>query len=134
MAADLISNLSVADVVAAIDFYQRAFNAVVLFRIGDPQPFAELEIDGARFFVAHESHSNQNFSPAHLGGTSVRIDLLVDDPDALHAQALSAGATLIEVMTDHEVGPRMGVVEDPYGHRWLIGRHWAGKNLNDLPD
>lgn len=131
MAANIVPNLSVSDGVAAIEFYQRAFDATVLFRIGDPRPFAELDIDGARIFVAHESHPHRNFSPTHLGGTTVRIDLLVDDPDALHAQALASGATLIEAMTDHDVGPRMGVVEDPFGHRWLIGRHWTGRHHDD---
>jgi uncharacterized glyoxalase superfamily protein PhnB len=76
------------------------------------------------------AYSHRNFSPTHLGGTTIRIDLLVDDPDATHAQALAAGATEIEPVRDHEVGPRMGSVLDPFGHKWLIGRHWTGKGLN----
>jgi len=86
-----------------------------------------MSIQGARFFVADESAPFSNFSPTSLGGTSVRIDLLVDDPDAMQARAVKAGATEIFPVTDEKVGPRMGRIEDPFGHCWLIGGHWTGK-------
>ena len=129
MAVEIVPNLSVTAAATAVDFYKRAFGAIELFRVGDGENiFAELEIGGSRFFVAHESLPNGNFSPTHLGGTSVRIDFLCDDPDAVQAQAVAAGATEIEPVRDHEVGPRMGSVLDPFGHKWLIGRHWTGRS------
>ena len=127
--AHIVPNLSVRNGEAAIEFYKEAFGALELFRIGAPGQhiFAELSIQGARFFLADEAPASGNLSPAALGGTSVRIDLLVSDPDALHDRALRAGATQISPVRDEADGPRMGVVEDPFGHRWLIGRHWTGK-------
>lgn len=127
--ADVVPNLLVRGGKAAIEFYQNAFGAVELFRVEAPDGtvFAELAIQGARFFVADESPPYGNFSPTSLGGTSVRIDLLVADPDAMQARAVKAGAKEISPVTEEKVGPRMGRVEDPFGHCWLIGRHWTGK-------
>ena len=127
--AHIVPNLSVRDGKAAIDFYKIALGAVELFRIEGPdgKVFAELTIQGARFFLADESPAHNNLSPSSLGGTSVRIDLLVDDPDALQAQAVAAGAREISPVRDEEEGPRMGSIEDPFGHHWLIGRHWSGQ-------
>jgi len=127
-AVDIVPNLSVSDGAAAVEFYKRAFGAIELFRVESDrgEVFAELSINGARIFVAHESHSHNNFSPDALGGTTVRIDLLSDDPDAMQERAVAAGAKEIEPVSDAEVGPRMGRIKDPFGHTWLIGKHWTG--------
>ncbi|MBZ5641054.1 MAG: VOC family protein, partial [Acidobacteriia bacterium] len=110
-------------------FYKNAFGAIEVFRVesADGTLFAEMSVQGARFFVADESASHGNFSPASLGGTSVRIDLLVADPDAVQARAVAAGAREISPVAAEEVGPRMGRIEDPFGHCWLIGSHWTGQ-------
>jgi PhnB protein len=122
----IIPNLSVRNGKAAVDFYKEAFGAAEQFRFDAPDGsiFAALTINGARVFVADESPANNNLSPDSLGGTSVRIDLLVPDPDSVHAQALAAGATEISPVRDEEAGPRMGVARDPFGHIWLIGAPW----------
>lgn len=126
--ADIIPNLLVRGGKAAVEFYKNAFGAVELFRAESPDGsiFAEMSIQGARFFVADESAPYGNFSPTSLGGTSVRIDLLVADPDAMQARAMKAGAIEISPVTDEKVGPRRGRIEDPFWHCWLIGRHWTG--------
>ena len=82
---------------------------------------AEMSIDGARFFVADEAPEHKNFSPESLGGSSVRIDLLVVDPDAMQRRAVAAGATEVFPVADQSFGYRMGRVMDPFGHHWLIG-------------
>jgi hypothetical protein len=50
----------------AVDFYQAAFDARALFRIGDEQGavVAQLSANGADFWVADESPEHENFSPA----------------------------------------------------------------------
>lgn len=96
-----------------------------MFRGGEgAELFAVLTIGDARFFVATEAPAVGNFSPKTLGGSGVRIDLLVPDPDAMHARAVAAGGTEISPVHDEEEGPRMGVVRDPFGHTWLIGTPW----------
>ena len=126
--AHIVPNLLVRDGKAAIEFYRTAFEAVELSRMEGPdgEVFAEMSIQGARFFLADESPAHGNLSPVSLGGISVRIDLLVEDPDTLQARAVAAGAREISPVREEEEGPRMGCIEDPFGHRWLIGRHWSG--------
>lgn len=124
--ASIIPNLSVRNGREAVTFYQAAFGATVDFQVGadDGPIFAALRIMGARVFVADASPEYGNLSPDQLGGTSVRVNLLAPDPDAVHARAVAAGATEISPVRDEEAGPRMGVVRDPFGHTWLIGAPW----------
>ena len=86
--------LAVSDGNAAIEFYKAAFGATVLWHLdGGGHIVAGLEIDGAPFFLAHESPPHGTRSPASAGFTTVRIELFVSDPVAVHKQALAAGAT-----------------------------------------
>jgi PhnB protein len=63
--------------------------------------------------------------------TTVRIELFVDDPVAMHRQAVAAGATNhspVEKLEHSASGPKpnnrmlQGAVVDPFGHMWLIGK------------
>jgi PhnB protein len=116
--------LTVRDAAHAIDFYAAAFGATTVSRQTTPggQIVAELEIDGSRFFVVDENPAAFNNSPDSLGGTSVRLSLVVDDPDAWAARAIAAGATEIFAVADQPYGMRQGRVQDPFGHHWLLGR------------
>src|SRR5580765_5731652 len=84
--------LAVSDGSAAIAFYEKAFAATVLWRLGEgAEVVAGLEIDGAEFFLAHESPAYGTRGPAGAGFTTVRIELLVDDPVAVQRRAVAAG-------------------------------------------
>jgi PhnB protein len=116
--------LTVRNAAAAIEFYEQAFGAQERQRFTTPagQIVAELEIDGARFFVVDENPEAFNLSPDSLGGTSVRIDLFVNDPDGVAKRAVAAGAKILFPVADQPYGLRQGRVEDPFGHHWLISR------------
>jgi PhnB protein len=107
----------------AIEFYKSAFGAVEKFRIDDEkgEVVAILAVNGAEFWVADESPAHGNFSPETLGGGTVRMVLTVEDPDAVFAQAVAAGATVIWPV-DNRYGWRLGRVADPFGHHWEIGK------------
>ena len=115
--------LSVRKSAEAVEFYKAAFNAVEVFRMGDPAEgiVARLSAHGAEFWVGEESVEHFNFSPASLGGSTVRIIFTVADPDAVFAQAIQAGASEVYPVSD-EHGWRIGRVVDPYGHHWEICR------------
>lgn len=49
-----------------------------------------MSIDGKRSFVVDENPESLNLSPESLDGTTVRVSLIVDDPDAV-GQASSRG-------------------------------------------
>jgi PhnB protein len=116
--------LTVKNAARAIDFYKEAFGAAELSRLETPtgQIVAELAIDGAQFSVVDENPEGHNLSPDTLGGTSVRVDLVVADPDAVATRAVAAGAKELYPIGDQPYGWRQGRVIDPFGHQWLIGR------------
>ena len=86
--------LSVRNGAKAVEFYQDAFGARVLFRIGEGgEPVvAQLAVGDSDFWLADESPEHSNFSPETLHGSSARMVMIVDDPDAVFNRALSAGA------------------------------------------
>ena len=115
--------LSVRNGARAIEFYEAAFQAAVLFRIGsgDESVVAQLSVDGAVFWLADESPEHLNFSPESLGGGTVRMVLTVEDPDAVFDRAVTAGAKIISPVRD-DYGWHLGRVVDPFGHHWEIGK------------
>lgn len=122
--SELTPFLTVRNAAKAIGFYTNAFGATERSRLTTPtgQIVAELALDGQRFAVVDENPAASNLSPETLGGTSVRISIIVDDPDAVAARAIAAGATELFPVADQPYGMRQGRVIDPYGHHWLIGR------------
>ena len=124
--------LAVSDGNAAIAFYKAAFGAALLWHLdGGGHVVAGLDIDGAQFFLAHESPPHGTRSPASVNFTTVRIELFVDDPVAVHRRALAAGAidhSPVEEHTHTTLGPHpikrmlQGAVVDPFGHMWLVGK------------
>jgi PhnB protein len=119
--------LTVRNAAEAVEFYKRAFGATEVSRLVSPtgQIVAQMAIDAQAFFVVDENTDAFNNSPASLGGTTVRISLIVDDPDAATRRALAAGATVVFPVGDQSYGLRQGRVADPYGHHWLIGKPLA---------
>jgi PhnB protein len=106
----------------ALAFYKAAFGATEAFLIeNEGSVVARLEVEGAPFWVADESPEHQNFSPESLGGGTVRMVLTVEDPDAMFARAVAAGAKAVVEMAN-EYGWRLGRVVDPFGHHWEIGK------------
>jgi len=114
------ATLSVRDWPRAFDFYQRAFGARELYRVPGGG-VGQLAVSGADFWVAEESPEHHNFSPESLGGCSVRMLLVVEDPAAVCARAVAAGATQVVPVADAH-GWRLGRILDPFGHHWEIGR------------
>jgi PhnB protein len=116
--------LSVRDGIRAVEFYKQAFGADELSRIDDGHGsiVARLSIGKSEFWLADEAPSYANFSPESLGGSTVRMILTVDDPDALFARAVQAGATVVDAVGDKDYGWRVGRIADPFGHHWEIGK------------
>jgi len=114
--------LSVRNGAKALEFYKAAFGAEELFKIENSRSVvARLAVEGAEFWVADESPEHLNFSPETLGGGTVRMVLVVIDPDAAFDRAVAAGAKVVVPMKN-DYGWRLGRAVDPYGHHWEIGR------------
>ena len=77
---------------AAVAFYEAAFGARVLHRVGEGDDIvAQLAIGEAAFWVSHGGSAGPRFSPAAIGGATGRTLLVVDDPDAMFARAVESG-------------------------------------------
>jgi PhnB protein len=121
----ILAQLSVRHGRAAIEFYKAAFGAVEDYRVGGTDDHeavvAQLSVGDATFWVADESPPHSNFSPESLGGGTVRMLLIVDDPEAAVKRAVSAGATEVYPVAE-EHGWLLGRIADPFGHHWEIGK------------
>jgi uncharacterized glyoxalase superfamily protein PhnB len=114
--------LIVPDADAAVRWYKDALGATELWDLGG---VAGLELGGAPFFLHETNPKNPSeSSPTEVGRTSVRIEVFVDNPDALIERAIAAGATSSAAVVEHEVPwgtHRQGGFVDPFGHRWSVG-------------
>ena len=108
----------------AIDFYSRAFGATTLSRMDaeDGSVIAHLAVGNGDFWLADESMAHQNFSPQSLGGSTMRMVLIHDDPHAAFDKAIEAGASSTCPVRDEHYGWRIGRIVDPFGHHWEIGK------------
>ena len=108
----------------AIDFYTRAFGATTLSRMDaeDGSVIAHLAVGKGDFWLADESMPHQNFSPQSLGGSTMRMVLIHEDPHAAFDKAIAAGASSICPVRDEQYGWRIGRIVDPFGHHWEIGK------------
>jgi PhnB protein len=115
--------LSVRHGTKAIEFYKRALGAEERFRVEDEkgEVVVRFSVGGADFWIADESPPHANFSPETLGGSSVRMVVIVDAPDELFERVIAAGANVVSPMTTQH-GWRIGRLVDPFGHHWEIGK------------
>ncbi|MGH9446214.1 MAG: VOC family protein [Terriglobia bacterium] len=112
----------------AIEFYKKAFDAQVkggIFRTPDGKVMhAELKIGDSVFMLADEfPGTGTSQSPQTLGGSSVVLNIYVEDVDRLFNQAVGAGAKATMPLANQFWGDRYGQVADPFGHHWALGQH-----------
>ena len=109
----------------AVEFYKSAFGAVEIYRVGGTEEnedvVSQLSVGNASFWVSDESPPNLNFSPETLGGSTVRLLLIVEDPHAVVERSVALGAREV-VPVGEEHGWLLGRIEDPFGHHWEVGK------------
>jgi PhnB protein len=127
-----IPELIVRNGLAALDFYKSVFGAEEVHRMmkpgSDKLMHGELILDGHKLFVCDEFPATEGGtckSPETLGGTGVRVTLLVDNADGVVARAIAAGAHVSMPVQDMFWGGRYGKVVDPFGHEWGINQQIA---------
>src|SRR5260370_35063278 len=117
----VVPDLMVRDGRAGLDFYQKAFGAKVLYQApmpGMPGIFAQFKIGESYLQLTdlpgHDPKGPR--SPETLGGTSVVLEMYVDDVDKSFAHAVQLGGTPLLPPTDMFFGDRYGWLRDPRGH------------------
>ena len=119
----ILPTLTVNDAPAALDFYKQAFSAIEVMRnLSDGHTVGIISIEDVQIVVADESPEHGNLGPDKQTSVSVRIGLMVADPDAIAERAIAAGITVVYPVEDQDYGYRLGHFIDPFGHHWEIGR------------
>jgi uncharacterized glyoxalase superfamily protein PhnB len=115
--------LAAADARQALDWYVRALGAR---RRGEPILMdddrighAELAFGDSVLMLADEFPEIGLLGPKARGGVSQSLRLEVADVDATVRRAVDLGAELERPVADYPYG-RMGVIVDPFGHRWMV--------------
>jgi PhnB protein len=105
----------------ALAFYEAAFGATVLHRVGEGDDLVvQLGVGEAAFWVAPPSATMKRLSPRSIDGATSRMLLVVEDPETVVQGAVAAGAVESSPVTE-EHGWRLGRIIDPFGHEWEIG-------------
>jgi len=109
----------------ALDFYERAFGAVVVSRLeaGGMLVHGEIRIGDSLVTVCDSMPGYGLRAPDREAPVPSSLGIYCEDVDALHARAVAAGATEINAVADQFHGDRTGSVRDPFGHRWSIATH-----------
>lgn len=110
----------------ALAFYAKAFGAKELMRMPGPDGkimHAEFQIGTARLYMSEENPERGALSPKALGGTPVSFMHYVENADEVFRRAVDAGAKALMQPADMFWGDRWSVVEDPFGHQWMIATH-----------
>lgn len=128
-------NLIVRDAGRAIAFYEKALGAEALYvsrlpdgkvlhaqlRIGDTVLLVSEENMGmAEADFARHEQGVRTRAPQTLGGTSLVLELYVDDVDAVFQRAIDAGGKVKMALSDTFYGDRMGQMQDPFGQVWAL--------------
>ena len=132
----IAAHLLVRNLTKAIAFYRDAFGAEVLYRsaVGPDARVlhAQLRLADSYVLLSEENMglSEDAFSryetgmktrsPETLRGTSVILELYVEDVDRSFRRAVEAGAAPKIPVADTFYGDRYGQIVDPFGHVWAL--------------
>jgi PhnB protein len=120
----IVVQLIVSNARAAIEFYRLAFDANELFRHewpDDPRIFhCELLIGSGRILLQDEFPERRLLAPTTLGSSPTTIHLYVPDAATTFLAAVAAGGRMVSPVERRFWGVVCGVLEDPFGHRWII--------------
>jgi PhnB protein len=127
----LIPHLAVKGGEQAIQFYEKAFRAVLTVKtMADDDArvlHAALTINGATLYLSDEFPefgAGATPSPATLGGSPVALHLHYTTArlaDEAYQRAVDAGAEVVMDMSNASWGDRCGRLRDPFGHVWSLG-------------
>jgi PhnB protein len=121
----LTPNLTVANGLEALSFYEQAFGAEVIRKLvmGGKLMHSELRLGDSIFSISDPFDDFGMSAPNPDDPLSASILIYTEDVDALYDRALEAGATELNRPSDQFHGDRAGSLKDPYGHRWMLATH-----------
>ena len=129
------ASLRVADIPAAVSFYQKAFGFAKrgIMNGPDGKPMhAELTLRGTTLMLGPENAAMGMRSARSVGASPATLYLYVENVDKVVEKATKLGATPQGPVMDMFWGDRCGTVVDPDGYSWMIGTHKAEPSAKDM--
>jgi PhnB protein len=126
--------LTVTDIKAAVNFYQKAlgFAKRGIMNGPDGKPMhAELTLRGTTLMLGPENAQGAR-SAKTLGASPVTLYLTTEKADKVVAAAVKLGATQKGPVMDMFWGDRCGTIVDPDGNTWMISTHIADPTPKEM--
>jgi PhnB protein len=120
--------LTVTDVKAAADFYQKAFGFAKRGIMNGPDGkaiHAELTLRGTTLMLGPEMAQMGSRAAKTIGASPTTLYLLTENADKAVAKAVKLGAALKGPVMDMFWGDRCGTLVDPQGYTWMVATHIA---------
>ena len=127
--------LTVSDIKAAVNFYQKAFGFAkrgIMNGPGGEPIHAELTLRGTTLMLGPEIAQMGSRSAKSIGASPVTLYLLTEDADKTVTKAVKLGATQKGPVMDMFWGDRCGTIVDPDGNTWMIGTHKAEPTSQEM--
>jgi PhnB protein len=127
----IVPHLVVRDTAEALQFYENAFSALVLYRSPSPSGQGEhihMKVWDSLVQLSAEEPAQRGelaqgallASPETLAGSTCVFQVVVPDVDEAYKRAVDHGAVPALPPTDMFWGDRYGWVQDPSGHVWAF--------------
>jgi uncharacterized glyoxalase superfamily protein PhnB len=120
------AGLSYADAPAAIQFLTKTFGFVEKLVVpgGEDREIAHAELrwpSGAGAIMLGSTRDKND--PFYIEPGKASVYVVTDEPDALYARAVEAGAEVVQELYDADYGSRGFTVRDPEGNQWSFGTY-----------
>ncbi len=129
--------LTVRDIPAAANFYQKAFGFSKRGIMNDPdgKPMhAELTLRGTTLMLGPEVAALGKRSAKNAGASPASLFIYVEDVDKVVEKATKLGATSQGPVSDMFWGDRCGTIVDPDGYIWMVGTHKAEPTAREMKE
>jgi PhnB protein len=129
--------LTVTDMKAAVDFYQKGlgFAKRGIMNGPDGKPVhAELTLRGTTIMLGPEMPQMGSRGAKAIGASPTSLYLLTENVDKTVAKAVKLGATLKGEVMDMFWGDRCGAIIDPEGYLWMVATHKAEPTPKEMQE
>jgi PhnB protein len=129
--------LTVADIPAAVNFYQKAFGFTKRGIMSGPdgKPMhAELTLRGTTLMLGPENSAMGRRTAKSVGASPAGLYIYVENVDKVVDKATKLGATSEGSVMDMFWGDRCGTVVDPDGYTWMVGTHRAEPSAKEMKE
>src|SRR5881394_3565634 len=127
--------LTVTDMKAAVNFYEKAFGFASRSIMNGPdgKPMhAELRLRDTTLMLGPEMPERAARSAKTIGATPATLYLLSENVDKTVAKAVKLGAKEMQPVMDMFWGDRCGMIMDPEGNNWMVATHIAEPSPQDM--